>query len=54
MDTTPYADEPIVPPVPNQEEEEVPPVPPVVHSTISAILPRLKDFHNLLLNPPQV
>ncbi|XP_026283493.1 serine/threonine-protein phosphatase 6 regulatory subunit 3 isoform X1 [Frankliniella occidentalis] len=39
------------------QEEEIPPpsppVPPVVHTTIAAILPRLKDFHALLLNPPQ-
>jgi len=52
VDTTPYADDAV--PAPIQEQEEVPPVPPVVHTTISAILPRLKDFHDLLLNPPQV
>jgi hypothetical protein len=26
----------------------------VVLNTTAAILPRLKDFHNLLLDPPQV
>ncbi|KAJ1523259.1 hypothetical protein ONE63_001138 [Megalurothrips usitatus] len=36
-----------------QKEEDAPPVPPVVHTTTAAILPRLKDFHDLLLNPPQ-
>ncbi|XP_034231929.1 serine/threonine-protein phosphatase 6 regulatory subunit 3 isoform X2 [Thrips palmi] len=51
VDTTPYADDGASLSI--QEEEDVPPVPPVVHTTISAILPRLKDFHDLLLNPPQ-
>ena len=36
------------------EVESLPPVPPVVNTTTAAILPRLKDFHDLLLNPPQV
>jgi hypothetical protein len=33
-------------------ENEQPPK--VVLNTTAAILPRLKDFHNLLLDPPQV
>ncbi|KAK3909747.1 Serine/threonine-protein phosphatase 6 regulatory subunit 3 [Frankliniella fusca] len=53
-DTT-YTDEYTDETVSVSKEESIPPsppVPPVVHTTIAAILPRLKDFHALLLHPP--